>query len=82
MSALTATVPLEQHPAADAVKVGLDIINRCMPRFADYVHAIDLAELKTEAARLEGLPTSRVIRTMRQIVDGELTARDEAVDRA
>jgi hypothetical protein len=77
VSTLTATVPLDQHPSADAVERGLAVINRCIPKFVVFVHECDQAELCAEAARLEALPTSPVIRTMRAIVEGELAGRNE-----
>jgi hypothetical protein len=71
----TLTVPIEQHPTAADRDYGLAIINACMVDFARGIHTADPAELAHEAARLEALPRSPVIRTMRAIVDGELDAR-------
>lgn len=75
MTTLTRTVPLAQHPTEAAREAGLAVINRCMPKFAAFVHHCDLAELKTEVARLEALPTSRVVKTMRLIAETELADR-------
>lgn len=75
MSTLTRTVPLAQHPTEAAREAGLAVINRCMPVFATGVHGLALPELEHEAERLEGLPTSPVIKSMRAIVETELAAK-------
>lgn len=73
------TVPLDQHPTDADREAGLALINACMARFAVGMHAADEAELAHEAERLEALPKSPVVRSMRAIVDGERAARRQAV---
>lgn len=79
MSTLTATRPIVQNPTAADRERALEIINRVMPTFAHGMHCACLAELEHEAERLEALPPSKVVRSMRQIVDAELAQRHEAV---
>lgn len=57
----------------------LTLINRLMPTFAAGMRAADDLTLQHEAERLEAEPTSPVVRSMRQIVDGERAARAGAV---
>ena len=59
-------------------EAGLVLINACMTSFAAGMHVADDQELRHEAERLEALPKSRVITTMRAIVDGERAARAKA----
>jgi hypothetical protein len=73
MSSLT--VPLEQHITAADRERGLALINRCMCRFVDGIHAADLATVQHESERLEGLQSSPVVKSMRLIVDQELASR-------
>lgn len=75
----TLTVPITQHPTDADREAGLALINACMTRFATGMHAAADTELAHEAERLEALPYSPVIRSMRAIVDGERAARREAV---
>lgn len=72
---LTPTVPIEQHPTAADRERALAVINQCLPAFAKGMHAADLPDLVHEAERLEGLPTSPVIKSMRLIVGAELAGR-------
>jgi hypothetical protein len=75
VSTLTATRPIVQHPTAADRERALAVINAVMPTFATGMHCACLAELEHEAERLESLPPSRVVRSMRQIVDAELAAK-------
>jgi hypothetical protein len=75
VSALTATRPIEQHPTAADREAALALINAVMPTFAHGMHCAELCELEHEAERLEALPDSKVVRSMRQIVDAELEAK-------
>lgn len=77
MSSLT--IPIAQHPTDADREAGLALINQCMPRFAAGMHAADDATLRHEAERLEAQRPSKVVATMRAIVDWEMTARREAV---
>jgi hypothetical protein len=70
MSAATATA---LRP--DAAEIGLAVINRVIPTYARGMHAAATPTLTHEAARLDGLPKSPVIGSMRAIVDSELTWR-------
>jgi len=71
----TLTVPLDQHLTDADREAGLALINACMPSFAAGMHAADDATLRHEAERLEAQRPSRVVKTMRAIVDGERAAR-------
>jgi hypothetical protein len=72
---LTATIPIVQHPTDADRENGLALINRCMASFAAGMHTADEAVLRHEAERLESMPRSPVVRSMRAIVDGELATR-------
>lgn len=72
---LTATIAIEQHPSDADRELALAVINRCIPVFADGMHKASLPTLREEAQRLEGLPRSPVITSMRAIVDTELAER-------
>lgn len=54
---------------------GLALINRLMPVVAAGVHAADNETLRHEAERLEAEPTSKVIKSMRLIVEAERAER-------
>lgn len=73
---MTATIPLDQHPTDADRETGLAVINRHIPIFAAGIRAADLATLRHEAERLEGLEGSPVVRTMRLIVGAELAMRE------
>lgn len=75
---MTATIPLVQHPTDADREYGLAVINACIPRYVTGMHAADLAVLRHEAERLEGLEASPVIKTMRAIVGAELACREVA----
>ena len=67
----TVTVPLEQHPTPAVHEIGLAVINRVLPTYAAGLRTGDAAHLDHEAERLESLPKTPVIATMRALVDGE-----------
>lgn len=73
---MTATVPLVQHPTDADRERGLAVINRVMPTYVTGMHAADLSVLVHEAERLESLPASPVIKSMRLIVGAELACRE------
>jgi len=56
-----------------------ELINQLMPAVVAGWSKADGLTLQHEAERLDGLPTSPVIRSMRQLVDAERTARAEGV---
>ncbi|MFC7276270.1 hypothetical protein ACFQS1_19935 [Paractinoplanes rhizophilus] len=71
----TATIPLDQHPTAAAREYGLAVINACLVDYDRGMRTAADAELLHESERLEALPKSPVVRSMRAIVDGARAAR-------
>jgi hypothetical protein len=69
----TATVPLRQQITPADREVALAVINRVLPTYAAGLHAptTSLSDLAHEAERLEAMPKSPVVKSMRAMVDSE-----------